>query len=322
MPRREDLLREPVIDRRVEPSMSVSELIRLYADIHGFMAGHLARAAEILSEMLREAKWRFLAFTGNLVSTGLRGILAQAIHEELFNVIVTTCGTLDHDIARGTGGKYYKGYFETDDRLLRSLEVHRLGNVFIPVEDYGPRIEKFVYRVLDELPRGRKWGIREIIHEIGKRIEDENSILRAAAEKRVGVYVPGWLDGAFGTALFTYTRTHRDLEIDPFKDEQELADIVFEAASKGYRTGALIIGGGISKHHTIWWNQFKDGLDYVVYVTTAVEYDGSLSGAHPREAISWGKLRPEAKHVVVYGDATIVVPLLIAAMLEARRGGR
>ncbi len=317
---RRELLREPVRDRRVDPSMSISELIRLYDDIHGFMAGHLARAARVLARMLQEARWRFLAFTGNLVSTGLRGILAQALQEELFNVVMTTCGTIDHDIARGTGGKYYKGFFEADDRMLRELEIHRLGNVFIPVEDYGPRIEKFVYRVLDELPRGKKWGIREILHEVGRRIEDENSILRVAAEKRIGVYVPGWLDGAFGTALFTYTRTHRDLEIDPFKDEQELADIVFSAASRGEKTGALIIGGGISKHHTIWWNQFKDGLDFVVYVTTAVEYDGSLSGAHPREAISWGKIRPEAEHVVVYGDATIIVPLLIAYMLEARRG--
>ncbi len=315
--KREEVLGEPVRDARVDPRMSVSELLRLYSDIHGFMAGHLARAVEILSEALREARWRFLAFTGNLVSTGLRGVLAQAIREELFNVIVTTCGTIDHDIARGTGGKYYKGFFEADDRRLRELGIHRLGNIFIPVEEYGPRIEKFVYQVLDELDRSRAWGIREILHEIGRRIDDENSILRAAYEKKVGVYVPGWLDGAFGTALFTYTRTHKDLRIDPFRDEEELAEIVFGAASRNEKTAALIIGGGISKHHTIWWNQFKEGLDYAVYVTTAVEYDGSLSGAHPREAISWGKLRPEAKHIVVYGDATILVPLIIAGLLEA-----
>ncbi|AEM39456.1 Deoxyhypusine synthase [Pyrolobus fumarii 1A] len=320
--KREELLREPVKDVTIDPDMSISRLIKIYEDMYGFMAGHLARAVKVLARALREARWRFLAFTGNLVATGLRGILAQAIREELFNVVVTTCGTIDHDIARGTGGKYYKGLFEADDKMLKELEIHRLGNIFIPVEDYGPRIEKFVYKVLDELDRSRSWGIREVLHEIGKRIEDEHSILRAAYEKNVGVYVPGWLDGAFGTALFTYTRTHKDLVIDPFKDEQELADIVFGAAARGEKSAALIIGGGISKHHTIWWNQFKDGLDFVVYVTTAVEYDGSLSGAHPREAISWGKVRPEAEHVVVYGDATIIVPLLVAAMIEVKRGGR
>jgi len=82
------------------------------------------------------------------------------------------------------------------------------------------------------------------------------------------------------------------------------------------RTGALIIGGGISKHHTIWWNQFKDGLDYAVYLTTASEYDGSLSGARPKEAISWNKIKPTSKHAVVIGDATITLPLLVAALPE------
>ncbi len=82
------------------------------------------------------------------------------------------------------------------------------------------------------------------------------------------------------------------------------------------KTGALMIGGGISKHHTIWWNQFRDGLDYAVYVTTAVEYDGSLSGARVREAVSWGKVREDADYVTIDGDATVLLPLMIAAVLE------
>ena len=64
------------------------------------------------------------------------------------------------------------------------------------------------------------------------------------------------------------------------------------------------MGGGISKHHTIWWNQFKDGLDFVVYVSTADEWDGSFSGARPREAVSWGKISAKAKRIMVEGDAT------------------
>jgi deoxyhypusine synthase len=51
-------------------------------------------------------------------------------------------------------------------------------------------------------------------------------------------------------------------------------------------------------------------------MTTAVEYDGSLSGAHPREAISWGKVRPEAGNVIVYGDATLTLPPLAAYLLR------
>ncbi|MEM4057270.1 MAG: deoxyhypusine synthase family protein, partial [Thermoplasmata archaeon] len=78
-------------------------------------------------------------------------------------------------------------------------------------------------------------------------------------------------------------------------------------------------GGGISKHHTIWWNQFKGGLDYAVYITTAEEYDGSLSGARLREAVSWGKIKAKAKYITVEGDATIILPILIGSIISKLR---
>ena len=73
-----------------------------------------------------------------------------------------------------------------------------------------------------------------------------------------------------------------------------------------------MIGGGISKHHVIWWNQFKGGLDYAVYITTATQYDGSLSGARLTEAVSWGKVKEEAKYVTIDGDATIILPIMFS----------
>src|SRR5438067_6653658 len=92
----------------------------------------------------------------------------------------------------------------------------------------------------------------------------------------------------------------------------------------GYRlrcagTQALMIGGGVSKHHTSWWNQFRGGLDYAVYITTAPEWDGSLSGARVREGISWGKVQENAKQVTIEGDATAILPILIAAALGRSR---
>jgi deoxyhypusine synthase len=89
------------------------------------------------------------------------------------------------------------------------------------------------------------------------------------------------------------------------KDSGELNDTVFRAE----KTGALLIGGGISKHHTLWWNQFKDGLDYAIYISTAVEWDGSLSGARPREAVSWGKISEKADKIMIEGDASLILPI-------------
>lgn len=307
---------ERVVDRRVWISMSVWDLIELYRDIHGFMAGHLYRGYELLVEMISRSDLRFLSFTGNLVSTGLRGVLAQLVDEDFFDVVVTTCGTIDHDIARSLGGGYYKGFFESDDEDLYRRGFHRLGNIYIELKDYGPAVERFTHKLVDELVSlKREWPVYEILWRAGEKLSgDPNSILGAAFKKKIPIIVPGIVDGAFGTALYTRSRIS-GIKIDLFADMDLLAEKIFRSKV----SGALIIGGGISKHHTIWWNQFKEGLDYVLYITTAVEWDGSLSGAHPREAISWGKVKPEAKRAVIYGDATIILPILAAGLIETLR---
>ncbi|MBN1390516.1 MAG: deoxyhypusine synthase family protein, partial [Candidatus Thermoplasmatota archaeon] len=164
----------------------------------------------------------------------------------------------------------------------------------------------------------REFSTSEIVREVGKRLDDESSITYWAARNNIPVYLPGPTDGAFGSQLWMWRQTHPDLRLDLFKDEQELSDIVFDAEE----TGALMIGGGISKHHVIWWNQFRDGLDRAVYITTAVEWDGSLSGARMKEAISWGKLKEGAPHVTVEGDATVLLPLLMASIRQQLDGAR
>ena len=132
-----------------------------------------------------------------------------------------------------------------------------------------------------------------------------------AAKRQVPILVPGLRDGAFGSQLWQFYQTHKDFTLDVLAEEHLLSDIVFEART----SGALMVGGGISKHHTIWWNQFRGGLDYAIQLTTAPEWDGSLSGARIREAVSWGKVRPQARRITVEGDASVLLPLLAAVLL-------
>ncbi|HDD56430.1 MAG TPA: deoxyhypusine synthase, partial [Nitrososphaeria archaeon] len=179
---------------------------------------------------------------------------------------------------------------------------------------YGPTIEKFVQECLEEAYSSgvREVGSYEISRILGEKLEDENSILYLAARNGVEIFVPGIMDGAVGTQLWLFQQRKRNFKLNLFRDSERLSEIVFKAK----RTGAIMIGGGISKHHTLWWNQFKDGLDYAIYITTACEYDGSLSGALVSEAVSWGKVKLEAKKVTVHGDATIVFPILLASVLD------
>jgi len=292
--------------------MSVEDLVSQMEKAWGFTAGKLAIGVKILENMIKEEKCtKFLSFTGNLVATGTRGALKELVERKLVDVIVTTCGTVDHDIAR-CWKNYYKGSFQMDDAKLHREGVNRLGNVLVPNESYGMLIENKMQNLLQNL---WKEGIKEVsTHqlccEIGKRICNESSILYWAAKNSIPVYVPGITDGAVGYQIWLFSQDH-DFKINLLKDSGELNDIVYTAK----KTGALIIGGGISKHHTLWWNQFRKGLDYAVYVSTAEEFDGSLSGARPREAVSWGKIQERAKHITVEGDASLLLPIMVASLI-------
>ncbi len=307
-----DLLKDEVRDLSLRPGMRVSEIVDQMGKAGGFTARFIYEAVSVLEEMIRDKESvNFLAFPAALVSTGIRGVLRDMVGRGYFDVVITTGGTVDHDMAR-CYASYYQGYFEADDTKLHERGVHRLGNVFIPLESYGPLIEKLtrelVMGAIAEL--GREFSPSELLHYVGGRMCEE-SILRAAHDKGVPVFSPGLLDSSFGTAL-SLMREETEFHLDFTKDMLKLAHLSFDMR----KSGALILGGGISKHHTIWWNQFKGGLDYVVYVTTAVEWDGSLSGAREREAISWGKVSARARRAFVPGEVTALLPFMYVALLE------
>lgn len=305
------ILREPIKDLQLQPDMSLHELVTQLGEMGGFSSTILTNGIDIIETMIRDLKCtRFLSFTANLVATGLRSVFTDLIRRGFFDLVITTGGAIDHDIARSSGGEYYNGTFEADDEFLHSKRIHRLGNVFIPERSYGVTIEKATFKVLSEIASRKEiWAPNEILDEVGRRMKDPNSILAAAANKHVPIIVPGITDSAFGTDLFVFAETHR-LQINPLLDMKLVSDKIFES----HHTGAVILGGGISKHHTLWWNQFKDGLTYAVSITTASEYDGSLSGARLHEAITWGKIKPDAKNVTIDGDATILFPMIIAEL--------
>jgi deoxyhypusine synthase len=304
--------KEPIEDHSFSEGMSVDELVSQMEKAWGFTAGKLATGLNILEKMVGDKKCvKFISFTGNLVATGTRGVLKELVKRKLVDVVVTTCGTIDHDVAR-CWKDYYKGSFLMNDAKLREKDINRLGNVLVPNDSYGIIIEEKMRVLLQSL-----WGegmkevsSRQLCHEIGKRICNESSILYWAARNNIPVYVPGITDGAVGYQAWFFSQDH-DFRINPLRDSGELNEIVFNAK----RTGALIIGGGISKHHTLWWNQFKDGLDYAIYISTADEWDGSLSGARPREAVSWGKISERAKKTMIEGDASVILPLMISALI-------
>ena len=307
-------LTRPVRDINIKSRSDINTIFDQMYNSGGFVSKHLADGLQIMCDMANDKQcFKFVSFVGAVISTGLRGIIKDMIRLGIFDAVITTCGALDHDIAK-TYSSYYEGDFRLDDKMLAEKKIHRLGNVLVPMDSYGPLIENKVQKMLeDAYSEGKKeLATYELCRMLGKYLRSDSSFLYWADRNNIPVFVPGIMDGAVGSQVWLFSQKHRDFKINLLRDSDKLSEIVFDAR----RSGALMIGGGISKHHTMWWNQFRGGLDYAVYITTAPEYDGSLSGAHVREAISWGKVKRSAKQITINGEATTLIPFLFAAMLR------
>ncbi|MCD6275313.1 MAG: deoxyhypusine synthase family protein, partial [Thermoplasmata archaeon] len=177
MSNKEEIPRIPVRDIQLQEGITAGELLDSFYSSGGFVAKKLAIAEKILLKMFSEENTTFLSFPACIIATGTRGVIKELVRRRLVDVIITTCGTLDHDIARSFRD-YYHGSFLMDDAQLHRMGVNRLGNVLVPNESYGEVIESFMMPILEELYTQKKiWGGRELIEEIGKRLKDENSIL-------------------------------------------------------------------------------------------------------------------------------------------------
>ena len=303
---------KPVEDFSITKDMEIDKIFEQMSKSGGFESRNLADGLYALTDMIKDKNClKFLSFVAAITSTGLRGVIKDMIKKKWFDVVITTCGALDHDIARHFSN-YNQGSFTMDDAELTKQDIHRLGNVLIPMENYGPIIEEKMQSFLEEeYAKGtREMSTEDICRMIGSHL-GEDSFLYWAYKNNVKVIVPGIVDGAVGSQIWMFSQKHTDFKLNIIKDSDTLAGLIFKAK----KSGALMLGGGISKHHTLWWNQYRNGLDFAVYITTAQEFDGSLSGALVREAISWGKVTQDAKQTTIHGEITTVLPFLYLALL-------
>ena len=303
----------PVKDIDINDSTSISKIFEELSQSGGFESTNLSNGLDILTSMVSDEKClKFLSIVAAVISTGLRGVIKDMMKNKMFDVVITTCGALDHDIARHYSN-YKEGSFTMDDAELANQNIHRLGNVLVPMDSYGPLIEEKIQSFLkEEYDAGiREMSSADITKMIGKHL-GEDSFLHWAYKNNISVVVPGVVDGAVGSQIWLFSQNHPDFKLNLLNDGNLISGLIFKAE----KSGALMIGGGISKHHTLWWNQYREGLDYALYITTAQEFDGSSSGALVKEAISWGKVTQKAKQTTLHAEATTILPFLYSALLS------
>merc|ERR1711997_1123795 len=152
------------------------------------------------------------------------------------------------------------------------------------------------------------WTPSRMIRFLGLKINDKSSIYYWAAKNNIPVFSPALTDGSLGDMLFFHSFKNPGLVLDIIQDLKRLNQIAMKACN----TGMIIVGGGLIKHHICNANLMRNGADFSVFLNTASEFDGSDSGARPDEAISWGKIKKEATPVKIYGESSLLVPLLVA----------
>ncbi len=280
----------------------------------GFQATNIGKAVEIIAKMKKERATVFLTFTSNMIASGLRGVVTEMCKRKFVDVIITAGGSIDHDLIKAA--KPYKlGDFMMDDKELHQKEINRIGNILVPNDRYV-YLEEFMGGVFETLYNNNSNHMAspsELIREVGKKT-GKDSFLHWCTKNSIPVFCPGITDSAIGLQTYFYKkkRDRKDFGIDVTKDMNQLAQLALDAE----KSGGIVLGGGISKHHAIGVNLLRGGFDYAVYVTTSSPWDGSLSGARTNEGISWGKIKEQANHVTVDCDASIALPLIMAKFLK------
>ncbi|CAB1103196.1 unnamed protein product [Ectocarpus sp. CCAP 1310/34] len=301
----------------------------------GFQATNLAKAVEEVNRMRR---WRlsdrpvkpdedddlkdpavrtgvkatiFFSYTSNMVSCGVRETIRFLAQHKMVDCIVTSAGGVEEDFLKCLRPTYL-GDFNLKGRDLRLKGQNRIGNLVVENRNYC-EFEDWLNPILNKMTDEQEaekvvWTPSTMIERLGREIDNEESIYYWCAKNDIPVFCPALTDGSIGDMIYFHKYKRPEFILDISGDVKRINDIAVRAPC----TGMIIVGGGLVKHHVCNANLMRNGADFAVFINTGQEYDGSDSGARPDEAVSWGKIKLDAKPVKIYAEATLVLPLLVA----------
>ncbi len=283
----------------------------------GFQATNLGKAIDLTKKMREEKAFIFLGFTSNVSTSGLRDILTYLVKNRLVNFLVTTTGGIEEDIIK-THGDFLHGSFDANGAYLRKNGVNRSGNIYVPNERYI-WFEGFMRKFLERIyKKSTAIDSVEFVKEMGRELEGrrncDESFTYWAYKNKIPLLCVPLADGAIGDHLYFFKKEHPNFSVDLVREVELLYDTVLNAN----KTGAILIGGSVPKHHIMNALMLRDGADYTVYINTWHEHEGSNAGANVEEAKSWGKAAPDENNVKIWGEASIIFPLLVAAVFKLK----
>jgi deoxyhypusine synthase len=295
----------------VDSSMKVIDLINQFDDSGVLGAGRVARACNILAEMIQDEDMSvFMSLGGPLIPGGMRNIVTKMINEGHVDLIISSGANITHDLVEAFGGSHYR-HEGKDDEELNEEGIGRIADINVGSDDFTI-FEREIIKIFEEISSKKQVvSIQELLYEIGLLVEDENSFVATAARNNIPIFAPGLIDSMTGLQLWIFSQDH-DFVVDAVADMHYLSDIVFESE----KVGAVLLGGGLTKHYALASNVIKGGLDAAIQITMDRPEAGSLGGAPLEEAKSWAKAKCGSNLASVVGDVTVIFPLIYAAVLD------
>jgi deoxyhypusine synthase len=296
----------------VSKNMSVNELV-MQMKMAGVMgAGRIAKAADIFEQMIKDEKCKvFFGFAGAMVPGGMKNIVVDMLKNGYIDVFVSTGANLTHDLVEALGYNHYQGCANVDDKKLNKEHIDRIYDSFMPNEVYEG-LEDFFNKHFDKLAE-EEINIKEFLWKLGALLDDENSILKVCAEKKIPIFCPGIADSGIGLMVWGHIAQGKKMPVNAFDDLKDILDIAWTTE----KAGIFYVGGGVPKNYIQQAMQFApNAADYGVQITMDRPEPGGSSGAELREGISWGKMSSSGKYVGVIADVTIALPLIYAAVKE------
>ncbi|CAH1787126.1 unnamed protein product [Owenia fusiformis] len=253
----------------------------------------------------------FLGYTSNLISSGTRETIKYLVKNNMVDCLVTTAGGIEEDFIKCLAPTFL-GDFALPGKQLRMGGINRTGNLLVPNDNYC-KFEDWIMPILDKMLEEQKqestiWTPSTMIARLGKEIDNPDSVYYWAYKNNIPVFSPALTDGSIGDMIYFHSYKNPGLILDIAGDVRKMNNQTVYAEN----TGMIILGGGLVKHHICNANMMRNGANFAVYVNTANEFDGSDAGARPDEAVSWGKIKMDATPVKIYGEASMVFPLLVA----------
>jgi deoxyhypusine synthase len=325
--------------KRIDPAAvtghtSVSALID--EAFLSYNAGRLREGCRLFAtKMLADEVTVGLSLSGALTPAGLgASCLVPLIEAGFIDWIVSTGANLYHDTHFALGMNLHQSRPGLNDLELRENSVIRIYDIVFDYENLLGT-DRF-YRTLCRGEAFQKTlGTAEFHHLAGKYLaarEAETgragrSLLAAAHRCAVPIFTSSPGDSSIGMNLAALQLEGSALRIDPLRDVNQSAAIVYSAKKNG-RSAVFILGGGSPKNFILQTEpQIQEvlglpesGHDYFLQITDARPDTGGLSGATPQEAMTWGKVDPRQlpDTVTCYLDSTVALPLLSSYVLAAR----